>query len=1213
MQTPKFLIDNQKKAKELLKKGAIGEVDFSNGTYRIEVLDAESFWPFLRVDIHGNVLDAFCSCIEFEDKNQCVHLAVSYLEIFRNEKIPLHIRFEKSFWREFFVLLSEKYGFNVDFKKVKRGYQFEDFVIHYHNKEGEKALKSLLENRIVETEENSIKFSNLSSQEIQAWKENRPSKNLQFELSVWADLAKQILVFQEKDADAKIEFKGKKIPDRIHVKINGYSFSTTISEEDWKRFILKLNTISSNLKVYPYGEDTLESISYHSESETLFLNKKKQTVEEFEEKIPLDGWEFSPGKGFYKKKEVELEETKIVGKKKIQEFLSEHLDLLQTYLKGDTIETEQQLVQYFLFFDDFSNLHIEAYLQEPGDLEDAQIFGEWAYHSSKGFFRISPLMFSSIEKIVSKYEVSEFVNIHRDWLHQFEKFQTHFQSLPSTLTYSLDENDQLCFDAYLYDAALEESSLDFGEWIYIKDRGFFSKYDLQMGLPISPNVKIAYSDIPGFISEHRDKLELIPGFFAKESPIEKIGLKVILQENEDILIEPKIQYKEGYDHKKVILLGTYSYVKNEGFFELPEIQKLEKNYQKPIVVPKDRIGSFLNYEWMKIESRIIELDPRLKRPESLRLKLKKIEKGKVDGRVCWLVDLYYESELGSVSIVVLKRACGEKQYVFSNAGLIDLQSSRYFWIHQIKRKPRIDSKLLRLSTLEWLRLSIYENIASPHENTKEAETTRKILQELESLHTDQLLDFSSYQSHLRPYQEAGLRWLWFLYCHDLSGLLCDDMGLGKTHQAMALMAASSKLSEEKYLVVCPTSVIYHWQDLLEKYLPNLRVLVYHGQSRTISNFKTSYDVLLTSYGILRTGRDPIHKITFDIAIFDEAQNAKNAASQTHQCLKMIHAKFRLGLTGTPIENTVRELKALMDLVLPNYLPDDKEFQTRFLIPIEKQKDETQQKLLKGLIRPFILRRKKKDVLLDLPEKIEQIRTCELSDEQKRLYREILEQSKTKMLQNLQDESRPIDYLHVFAMLSKLKQVCNHPSLILKDLPQYTTHESGKWDLFLELLSEARESQQKIVIFSQYLDMLQMIEMYLRQEKIGYAQIKGSTRDRKEQIQLFHQDPKCEVFIGSLLAAGVGIDLTCASVVIHYDRWWNPAKENQATDRVHRIGQNRGVQVFKLVTKHTVEERIHAMIENKQGLIENTLGTSDIEEVKLLSRAELMDILKRTSF
>lgn len=1213
MQTPKFLIDHQKKAKNLLHEGAVGEVDFSNGTYRIEILEKESFWPFLRVDPHGNVIDAFCNCSEFERQNQCVHLAVSYLEIFRNEKIPLHIRFEKSFWREFFMLLAEKYGMKASFEKIKEGYQYENFKIKYQNEKGRKFLQSILENRIIETEENSIKFSNLSSQEIQQWKENRPSKNLQFELSVWSDLAKQILLFQEKDIESKIHFEGENIPDKIRVKMNGYSFSLKISTSDWKRLIPKLNTISSNLKVYPYGEDTLESISYHPDSETLFLNTKQRPSGEKKEKISLDGWEFLSGKGFYHKKEEALCDTKIVGKKKIQEFISEHLDLLQTYLKGDAIETERQIVQYDLYFDAFANLHIEAYLQTPGDLKHAQVFGEWIYDASRGFMRISPLMFSSVENIISKYEISDFVNLHRDWLHQFEKFQTHFQSLPSTLTYYLDANDQLCFDAYLYDTALEENSMDFGEWMYIKDRGFFSKYDLQMGLPISPNVKISYLEIPEFISEHKEKLELIPHFFAKESPINKVGLKVILQENEEILIEPKIQYKEGVDASKVILIGSYSYVKKEGFFELPEVQKLEKSYQKAIRIPKSRIGSFLTYEWMKIESKVLELDSRLKRPESLRLKLKNIEKEKIDGRVTWLVDIIYESELGVVSIIDLKRACGERQYVFSDAGLIDLKSSRFFWIHQIKRKPRKDAKFLRISTLEWLRISIYENISPPHGDTKAEIASRKILKELESLHTDELLDFSTYQSLLRPYQEIGLQWLWFLYCHDLSGLLCDEMGLGKTHQAMALMAASAQLSEEKYLVVCPTSVIYHWQDLLEKYLPHLRVLVYHGQSRTIANFSTAYDVLLTSYGILRTGRDPIHKISFDIAIFDEVQNAKNAASQTHQCLKMIQTRFRLGLTGTPIENTVREIKALLDLVLPHYLPEDKEFQSRFIIPIEKQRDEMQHKLLKELIRPFILRRKKKDVLKDLPEKIEQIRICELSDEQQQIYREILDQSKSKMLQGLQDASKPIDYLHVFAMLSKLKQVCNHPSMILKDLSNYASHHSGKWDLFLELLSEARESQQKIVVFSQYLDMLQMIEMHLRQKKIGFAQIKGSTRDRREQIQLFHQDPKCEVFIGSLLAAGVGIDLTCASVVIHYDRWWNPAKENQATDRVHRIGQNRGVQVFKLVTKNTIEEKIHAMIEKKQGLIENTLGTSDIEQVKLLSRDELIDILKRTNF
>ena len=261
-----------------------------------------------------------------------------------------------------------------------------------------------------------------------------------------------------------------------------------------------------------------------------------------------------------------------------------------------------------------------------------------------------------------------------------------------------------------------------------------------------------------------------------------------------------------------------------------------------------------------------------------------------------------------------------------------------------------------------------------------------------------------------------------------------------------------------------------------------------------------------------------------------------------------------------------------------------------------------------MIKPFILRRKKSEVLLELPEKIEEISYCDLSDEQKQLYTKTFLLHKEALIKDLESGDKPVPYLHVFSLLSSLKQICDHPCLISKDYSEFQKHKSGKWDLFVELLQEVRDSGQKLVIFSQYLNMLDMIETYLKENKIGYAGIRGSTRNRKEQLENFKKDPQCEVFLASLQAVGVGVDLVSASVVIHYDRWWNPARENQATDRVHRIGQNRGVQVFKLVTKGTIEEHIHRLIEKKLTLAEGVLGFDEQDQIKGLDRDELLKLL-----
>ncbi|NGX35137.1 MAG: hypothetical protein K1060chlam1_01507, partial [Candidatus Anoxychlamydiales bacterium] len=299
-----------------------------------------------------------------------------------------------------------------------------------------------------------------------------------------------------------------------------------------------------------------------------------------------------------------------------------------------------------------------------------------------------------------------------------------------------------------------------------------------------------------------------------------------------------------------------------------------------------------------------------------------------------------------------------------------------------------------------------------------------------------------------------------------------------------------------------------------------------------------------------------------------------------------------------------------DIILPTYLPNLAVFKEFFITPIEKENDIQRQELLKKLIKPFILRRRKKDVLFDLPEKIEEIAYADLSNEQKHLYNEIITESKKTIMDNLKDQAKPVSYVHIFSILSKLKQICDHPSLVLKDVDRYESHESGKFELFIELLNEAKESSQKVVVFSQYLNMIEIIKKYLKKKSIGYACITGVTKKRFNEIKKFKEDPKCLVFVASLLAAGVGIDLSAGSVVIHFDRWWNPAKENQATDRVHRIGQNRGVQVFKLVTKNTIEERIHMIIERKKHLIEQTIGVDEADQIKSLSRQDLIEVLEK---
>lgn len=462
---------------------------------------------------------------------------------------------------------------------------------------------------------------------------------------------------------------------------------------------------------------------------------------------------------------------------------------------------------------------------------------------------------------------------------------------------------------------------------------------------------------------------------------------------------------------------------------------------------------------------------------------------------------------------------------------------------------------------------------------------------------------------LRHYQEVGLKWLWWLHSNGLHGLLADEMGLGKTHQAMALMSAINETkSDAKFLVICPTTVLDHWIDKVEQYAPHLKPLKFHGARRGSVGVSggPQHRALITSYGVMLRDIKQLSQTDWDAIVLDEAHFVKNNDTATYQAACLLKGRIRVCLTGTPMENHLGELKSLFDFLIPGYLGSDEYFRRNFLSPIQRGDDPQASLALQKLIHPFKLRRTKGEVLPDLPAKVEDLRHCGLSDEQVRLYREIVALKAKPLIEQLQNDSAPVPYLHVFATLTLLKQICDHPAL-LSQKDDYKSHESGKFDLLKELLEEALGSGHKIVIFSQYVGMIEIIEKYLASISVPSVSLTGQTRNRGEVIKKFQTDPETKVFIGSLLAGGIGIDLTAASVVIHYDRWWNATKENQATDRVHRIGQNRNVQVLKLVTRGTLEEKIDRMIQSKAALFERFLD-KDEEIFKSLSRQELIELL-----
>lgn len=1215
---PEYVLEYLKLAEALLEADAVGGPIFSRGTYQFEVLEKgkKKAFPFIQMKDDGAVTDSFCSCKLSERARGCPHLAASYLRIFNGFEEPLHIRFKKSLWSRLFQMASKRHGYGIEcLQKDGEGrYICESktkkplFTIEAMSPKAKKTLETIVSERPVETEETSIKFSNLPAEEMGAYRAGNASHSLQFELSFWSDLAKWLMILDDRREPYEIVFDGKPLPHEMTLKFPGLGIWFYISDVNWPWIIPALSTVNAPLKVFDAEDESIEQIEYDEMTRCLQIHHKgkKSTGESDFAGVSIGDWLYIEGKGFYRRRYDPLLSEDQIPPERIAQVLSQSGKVLQPFL---SIFNEPRHCKYILQFDTEGNLHIELYVLEPGDLntERGACFVPWAYVPGHGFYLLDEWLFEGKEKIIRRTEVADFINRHRLWLHNFPGFQTHLGSLESHLIYHLSSEGELSFNAELNFPEDYEETYHFDEWVYIKGQGFYMKKEARGRLPLHPGLKLTKEEISPFISAHKEELEQVQKFYNPNLPILKTGLRITLNEEGLIAIVPKMEYASGVDPASLKRFGDYIYMEGKGFSEIPAAARLPERYQQQVDIQQPQEAAFLAYELEPLKPYILEIDPRLVQPLDLKLKIRKINPSKKKRGQEWLLDLVYSSETGIIDVFSIWDAFQEKKrHLFSPAGLLHLKEPRFNWIRQLPAK-KLDRKkgLIRLNTLEWIRLTVFEPIEEP-----EDPTTRHFLEELSRLETNRILDISRLKATLRPYQEQGLHWLWFLYCHGLSGLLCDDMGLGKTHQTMALLAAVINEDEDKtnkYLVVCPTSVIYHWQELLKRFLPEIRVCTYYGLERSLEDFEEKSDLLLTSYGILRTGRENLKPHRFEVAIFDEIQIGKNQASQTHKALRMVRAQMRLGLTGTPIENRLRELKALIDIVLPSYMPPDPVFREVFTNPIEKNQDPAKKALLGKLVKPFILRRKKSEVLTDLPEKIEEIAYCDLSHEQKRLYKEVALQMRDTIYQDLKDPSKPVPLVHVFSALSSLKQICDHPSLFLKEPKQYQSHQSGKWDLFVELLNEARDSGQKVVIFSQYLDMLAIIESHLKKKGIGFATIKGSTRDRPEQLRRFREDPACEVFVASLLAAGVGIDLTVASIVIHYDRWWNPAKENQATDRVHRIGQNRGVQVFKLVTKNSIEEHIHQMIERKKGLLEEIIGHED--QINYLSREELLQVFE----
>lgn len=461
---------------------------------------------------------------------------------------------------------------------------------------------------------------------------------------------------------------------------------------------------------------------------------------------------------------------------------------------------------------------------------------------------------------------------------------------------------------------------------------------------------------------------------------------------------------------------------------------------------------------------------------------------------------------------------------------------------------------------------------------------------------------------LRPYQRAGIHWLNWLTSHHLHGVLADDMGLGKTIQAIIAMklAYESTGNRTHSLVVCPKSVVGHWTREIKRVYPNITVYEYVGQSRDVLRFKEEEPIIfVTTYEILSRDIEALADIPFFFVILDEGTRIKNPETRRSIAAKTLNAAHRLVLSGTPIENRPAELWSIFDFLMRGHLGTYGGFVSKYERPIQENEDEAAEMLAKR-IKPFILRRLKEDVAKDLPEKIAMDYWCELTEEQKSLYGLLQEMYVTPIRAAL-EKGEDVDYTRsIFPVITKLKQLCDHPALV-SDQKEPILGRSEKFDLVVEMLGDIVNNDESAVLFSHFLGTLDLFESQIKDNGINYIRIDGSTKNRQELIDRFNEG-KAFVALCSLMAAGHGINLTAASHVIHVDRWWNPAVEDQATDRVHRLGQTNTVYVHKVLTKGTLEEKIDTLIEKKRGISDRVI-TPATKGVKGWTREELLDILK----
>ncbi|WP_276479438.1 DEAD/DEAH box helicase [Paraflavitalea pollutisoli] len=585
-------------------------------------------------------------------------------------------------------------------------------------------------------------------------------------------------------------------------------------------------------------------------------------------------------------------------------------------------------------------------------------------------------------------------------------------------------------------------------------------------------------------------------------------------------------------------------------------------------------------------------------------KIEFIQKGKSIDWFDLTVHISYGDQ--TITLLELQKAIQNKQHFLllkdGTLGEIPEEWQQQFGL--LLQMGEIDKDKLRLSKLHW---TLTEDLAKNGQLTVtgNVETSRQKWERMQQA-PEAFAVPAAIRATLRDYQQAGFSWLCMLDEMQWGGCLADDMGLGKTLQTISfLQYVHDKYPGETHLVITPTSLMYNWENELKKFAPDLRYLIYHGSVRKTADWK-NYDLIISSYGSVRNDIDTMKGFTFGYIVLDESQVIKNPSSQVTIAMNQLQSRNRVILSGTPIQNNTFDLYAQMQFANPGLLGSHNFFKTTFALPIDKYGEAEKTKQLRKLIYPFLLRRTKEQVAKDLPPKTEITLFCEMGEEQRKVYDELKNYYRENLLEKIQQQGMGNSTILVLEGLTRLRQVCNSPKLLNGGENNHTDESVKLEELLREI--ENNTGQHKALVFSQFTGMLQLIANAMKERNIPFLYLDGSTKaeDRQHLVQRFQTEENLPVFLISLKAGGVGLTLTAADYVYLVDPWWNPAAEQQAIDRAHRIGQQSKVFAYKMICKDTVEEKILALQQRKKALAEELI-TEDTGFVKNMT-ADDVDFL-----